>query len=168
VKGDRPLVLSERTLLDNHVPPPPAKLPDLRGLFLAIGLAVAIALLLLARVPTGFSILASLASFALGFGGVVLLSIWAFTEHWSGSWNPHVFEFDPVCLGLLPGFVASRRGDWRPSARHRALSIAVALLGIAGLVLSFFGPGATTRHWIYLALPALLAFVIAPRLRRPA
>ncbi len=166
-----PLVLDEQRLLPNHLPPPPSKLPELGAPFLGIGLGVAIALMLLARARGGFgrfgfSALGMLSSFALGFGGLVLASIWAFTEHWSGSRNPHLFQFDPLCLLLIPGWLMARRAGWRQAPAHRWLSIAVAILGVGGLALSYFGPGASTRYWIWLALPILIALALAPMLRR--
>ncbi|HZP12310.1 MAG TPA: DUF4105 domain-containing protein [Nevskiaceae bacterium] len=171
VNGGQPLVLDEQRLLPNHLPPPPSTLPKLAAPFLGIGLGVAIALMLLARAtgPSGrvsFSALGTFASFALGFGGLVSLSIWAFTEHWAGARNPHVLQFDPLCLLLMPGWIMARRADWQQAPAHRWLSIAVALIGVGGLALSFFGPGASTRHWIWLALPMLIALAVAPMLRR--
>jgi hypothetical protein len=168
--ANQPLVLDEQRVLPNHVPDPPEKLPDLRATFLAIGFGVAILLVLLARgrgtaARIGFSALASTTSFVLGLAGVVLLALWGLTEHWAGARNPNLFQVDPLCLLLVPGFLAARRGDWQQPRVHRRIAIAIALGGVGGLVLSFFVPGAPTRHWIMLGLPILIALAVAPRLR---
>jgi hypothetical protein len=168
-----PLVVGERRVLTNYVADPPSRLPDLRAPFFAIGAGLALLLLLSARGRGGFAriafaTLATTTSFALGLGGLVLLAIWLLTEHWAGYRNPNLLQFSPLCLLLLPGWIGARRADWQQSTRHRRLSIAIAIGGVIGLGLSFFGPGAASRHWIWLALPVLIALALAPRLRRSA
>lgn len=166
---DAPLVAGERRLLPNHAPDAPRAPPDLLPAFLALGVGLAAVLLALARARARrgarimFSALSCTLALLLGVGGLALAGIWGLTEHWAGARNPHLLQFDPLCLLMLPAWIKARRADWRPSAMQARLAVLIAGAGAAGLLLSLFGPGAATRHWIALVLPVLVALALACR-----
>ena len=158
------LVLEERVLADARLPAPPALPPDLRWPFLGLGLAFAGLLLTLSArrgsrwARNGFSASALLFSMACGLVSLIMLGLWAFTEHVSAWRNENLLVFSPLCLGLLPTWWRSMRATWTPSAFSRWLATAIALLALFALfskILSSF-PQANL-HWILLLLPAHLA-----------
>src|SRR5690606_11081553 len=95
---------------------------------------------------------------ACGLVSLIMLGLWAFTEHVSAWRNENLLVFSPLCLGLLPTWWRSTRATWTPSAFSRWLATAIALLALFALfskILSSF-PQANL-HWILLLLPAHLA-----------
>ena len=166
-----PLVAGERQLLNGELPDAPSAPPDLRRLFLMLGVSGAALLLiyeffrqrLLARL--GFSALASTLTLAFGIVGLAFAAIWGLSEHWAGWRNPTLLLFNPLCLLLLPGWLRSARASWQPSMWHRRLTILVALLALASLPLTAMGIGAAKLQWIALALPMHLALAFAVRRR---
>lgn len=138
----RPLVKEERHLVTT-TPYSVAEVPSSwrEGYLLAglIGLAVLVGLGLIGRrsewARTGFGALATLWSYLAGLGGVVLVSLWAFTAHAVSYRNENVLQLSLLSMALafiLPAAV------WRQGARHRValrLAALVVLLSIAGVVL---------------------------------
>ncbi len=142
------LVLEERQLLAARLPDAPAQLPRWWLPMLLTGLAwggVIVALSLL-RTKMPLSVVTSLTALLFGLAGLVSACIWGLTEHWSGARCANLLQFSPLCLLLV-----------RRSRIHRRLTLVLASVAVAGLLLSFFTVTAASRHWIGLSLPVLLA-----------
>jgi hypothetical protein len=166
-----PLVVSQRRVFESRLPDEPAALPDLRWPFFALGLALA-ALLTLLRGARGarssFTLLAALYALLCGVGGVILLAMWAFTQHWASQANQNLLLLDPLYLALLPAVLRSAQAAPAPSARLRRLIglIAVAVVLAPALKLIPGIPRQDNLHWILLLAPPGLALCL--RLARAA
>ena len=157
------LVVDERVLAKARLPGPPALPPDLRWSFLGVGVALAALLWMLslrrqyrwARI--GFAGTALLFSLFCGLSGLVMLGLWAFTEHVSAWGNENLLLFSPLCLMLLPAWWRSGHASWSISPISRWLAGVIAVLAAFALfskILTSF-PQANL-HWILLLLPAHL------------
>lgn len=161
----RPLVATEAKLADARVAAPPSAAPDWIWRALAIGVASGLLLILLssrrglavARIAAG--LIATVVTAVLGLGGVVLAALWALTDHVSAWRNENLLLFDPLCLLLLPCWLASLRARWRPSrfAARCAVAIATAA-GLAWFIKVFPAFPQDNRFWIALLLPLHVAF----------
>jgi hypothetical protein len=170
IEGDggapRPLVLSERVLYqavgrasDREVPP--TWIPG----FLLIGASIAAALVLLARSAPrspaarfAFAALGGVWSLLIGVGGLLLLGLWAFTNHTIADRNENVFQFVPLALPLvlLVPALAYRVGWSRRPAR--ILAAAVAVVSVLGLLLQLLpGLDQVNGEIIALMLPVNVA-----------
>jgi hypothetical protein len=169
-----PLVASEHTLASARLADPPAVAPDWVWRALGTGIAAALALLLLARLRNRawargpFAATASLVTFVLGLGGVVLIALWTLTDHVSAWRNENILLFNPLCLLLLPCWLGAFRAHWRPSPFAWRIGMAVAFCAaLAFFVKVFPAFPQDNRFWIALLLPLHLAFAIALTFGRP-
>jgi hypothetical protein len=122
--------------------PERAEAPFRTPWYLAVGVAIAAVLALLGmRARTsgaarfGFSAVASLWLLFAGTGGVVLLSLWAFTNHGIAHRNENLLQLSPLALPLvllLPTLAYGARWSARWAER---LAVAVAALSVLGFVL---------------------------------
>ncbi len=146
--NEAPLVLSERTLHTSTMPPERDDPPNWLLQFFLTGA-------LLAALLYAFSInaadhrwarvcgtaLATAWSLLAGLGGVFIVAVWLFTEHWAAYWNENLLFFNPVALPLamllpLAAFGKPWAGRW---ARRLALfAAATAVVGFAIQVLPWF------------------------------
>lgn len=142
---------------------------------LALGLELALALVLLTRwraadVARGaYLVLSLLPTFIGGLAGLVLLAAWTLTDHWAMAGNHNLLLFNPLALLLLPTLVRSLRADWRPPRWTRMLSMLIALGALIALALQPL-PGAQQQlPWILFWLPTHLALAWSLRKigRRP-
>ena len=158
----RPLVVAEQELLPRRQAAEPGEQPRRLLPWLLLGLAVAAAILALARrIPRGIAAFALVFWLVCGIVGLVLVLGWAFTEHRALWANRNALLFDPLCLLLLPGAWALLRGR-DPSSRFRLLLPAIA--GIAALALLPLWLQALPQrngNWIALLLPIHAAFAWA-------
>jgi hypothetical protein len=169
-----PLVARELKIADARVADPPAAAPDWTWRALAVGVAAALLLLVLASLRrlavarVAFASIATVTTFVLAFGGLVLAALWVLTDHVSAWRNENLLLFDPLCLLLLPCWIGAFRARWRPS--RFALRCAVAIAGLAGLAWFakiFPAFPQDNRFWIALLLPVHVAFAaIVWRARR--
>ncbi|WP_051278392.1 lipoprotein N-acyltransferase Lnb domain-containing protein [Solimonas flava] len=158
-----PLVSREGWLLQSDAWPEPAAPPAALLPLLAAGLAIGALLVLLdrarRRAPArwAFALLAFAISLTAAVGGLVLVAGWTLTEHWIMWANRNLLLLNPLCLLLLPAWIASARAGWRPRRWQRMLAVLIA----AGAALSaplLLLPGAQHNlPWIALWLPAQLA-----------
>ncbi|HET9484433.1 MAG TPA: DUF4105 domain-containing protein [Xanthomonadales bacterium] len=162
-----PLVMREARLAEATVRQPPDEPPRWRAFFLAAGLGLGAALLLLARRGYARALAASRALLWLvaGIGGIALALLWATTEHRSAWANENILLFNPLALALLPVAFVTR---WRTSAYARTIAwllAACAAFALAAKVLPGFRQD--NLDWILLWLPIhfALALGFAPRLR---
>ncbi|MEO7067454.1 MAG: DUF4105 domain-containing protein [Rhodanobacter sp.] len=156
--GTRPLVQGDRLVSPNRLDVPPPSAPDLRLPLMLVGLSLAILLLLTRRWwTTGYAVLASVYLVAAGLVGVLLLGLWALTDHHAAWANANLWLFNPAAFLLLPTVWRSRRG----LAASRFIDIVLLLQLVAGMValLLHLLPGVTQQNqpWLLLALPIWLA-----------
>lgn len=153
--GGRPLVRQTETVLEDRLPPPPAELPQWSLAALAIGIALAAALLLAgARFPKAFRIMAAAYGLLCGLIGTALLLIWLGTEHRFAHANLNLLLFSPLAwLALALHPMAARSPVWR-----RAFELCIMLLaGMAVLAAALNMVDADSQrnlNWILMALPA--------------
>lgn len=161
-----PLVASTTVLIAGRVEAMPAQPPNWLPLLLVIGLGTALLLLALNFVPgrathVAFATIASLTSLGFGLAGLGLVLIWAFTHHWAGWHNENLLIFDPLCLLLIPTWLASAKRQWQVGTFARALAIIVTVGALAAFAVRAI-PGAwqDNLHWIALAAPIHVALLL--------
>ena len=162
-----PLVRSEMALFTAGRAPEPAAPPNYLPWFVALGIAIGGALIVLVSQAEGggrlalfgATIIATLWSLVAGIAGTALVAAWAFTHHYFMSWNENLLQLSPLSLGLvvlIPLSVYRLRGV----ARARQLSAIVAALSLFGLIaqgVPFFRQ--LNGEMIALGLPINLAVV---------
>jgi hypothetical protein len=160
-----PLVRSESALFTAGRQPEPAAPPNYLPLYVAVGILVAAAMIILVRSAEGghrFSFFAATAiatlwSLVAGLAGIALVIAWLFTKHYFMSRNENLMHFDPLSLALAVLIPLSLYG-LRGVSRTRKLSGFVAALSLFGFVLQgipFFDQ--KNGEIIALALPINLA-----------
>lgn len=154
----RPLVASQSVLVPPRLPAAPSHPPRLLIPLLLIGLGLALLLWLLGTrrnraARAGFAVLATLYALFCSIGGLILLAMWGFTQHWASWHNENLLLLDPLLLLLIPAWigVARRRTIGRFA---RWLGLLIACLAAASLLLRLI-PGCyqANLHWIALFLP---------------
>ncbi|MEP7327500.1 MAG: DUF4105 domain-containing protein [Gemmatimonadota bacterium] len=173
-----PLVAAEHTLFESDTFQVRAEPPHWVLTYLGAGVVLGGLALLLGWMGstrgwagTAFAMLGTLWYLVLGLGGIVLLGLWGFTDHWVTYRNENVMQFNLFALPLvvlLP--LALRRGgkSARMARRVAALVAAVSLGGLLLKVLPVFYQ--VNLETIALILPVNLAFAAAIALatqRRP-
>ena len=167
--GERPLVVAEREAFQSTGPTEPLDAPNRFLVYLALGVGLALGLVLLAgpaaagrrwaRVlvalgTAGWSLLA-------GVAGVILLGAWLFTDHvfWYPNWN--LLQTSPLALPLAALILPLLA---RPSTPPWALRLArvCAGLSLVGLLLGSIPPLAQRNAEILaLTVPANLGVLAA-------
>jgi hypothetical protein len=165
--ASRPLVRSERTLVESTRPPEPDAPPTLWPWFLGAGLLMAALFTWLnvsgkrrtaAIVFTTFAVVA-------GILGLLLTLLWTVTDHVSAHANENLLLFNPLWL-ILAFPLASATWKGRPSLWAERLAMTVAALGAVGLVMHIIRLSAQDNlALIFLALPPALAISFATRRR---
>ncbi|MFS8136892.1 MAG: DUF4105 domain-containing protein [Thermomonas sp.] len=150
----RPMVASEQELLPQRqaAEPEGEARKVLPGLF--AGLALAIAIVVLARrAPRSLAAMASLFWLTCGVVGLVLLFSWAFTDHRALWANRNLLLFNPLCLLLLPSGFALLRGR-EPSHRFSpALKLILIMAALACVPLWLQELPQRNGPWLALLLP---------------
>ncbi len=154
------LVASDTLLSPNRLPPPPATAPNLIPPLALAGLVMALVLLLLGRSDHAFfqivfGALASVWLLLAGMAGLLMLALWALTDHVAGWANANLLLFNPLAF-LLLGAV------WRHRATRRAhltawLITLLAALALAGNLTQYLAQ--QNLPWILMALPVWLAIL---------
>ena len=160
-----PLVRSESALFTAGRPPEPSEPPNYLPFYVAFGILLAAAMIILVRSAEGghrvaffaATAIATLWSFVAGLAGTALVIAWLFTKHYFMSRNENLMHFDPLSLALavlIPLSVYGLRGV----SRARKLSGFVAALSLFGFVLQGL-PAFDQKNGeiIALALPINLA-----------
>jgi hypothetical protein len=170
----QPLVARETRLAEARIADPPEFAPDWIWRALAAGIAGASILLALAYLRTrtapriAFASLACAVALALGLGGLVLIGLWALTDHVSAWRNENILLFNPLCLLLLPGWLGAFRPRWRPTAFATRVGNAVAICAALAFFVKVLPAFAQdNRPWIALLLPLHLAFAFILNRRVP-
>jgi hypothetical protein len=136
-----PLVRSERALFTAGRSPEPSEPPNYLPWFLATGLLIAGALIVLVRSAEGgnrvslfgATAIATLWSLVAGLGGIALVIAWMFTKHYFMSRNENLMHFDPLSIALVILIPLSVYG-LRAVARARKLAGFIAALALLGFV----------------------------------
>jgi hypothetical protein len=139
--GDKPLVKSERTLFAAHRPPKPSQPPNWTVFFLAAGLVLGALLALLGRLGcnhpaarVGLGIAGSLLGLGFGTLGLILLSLWLFTDHKAAYDNANIFLLAPWSVVLAGYGVGVALG--RPAAMRKAFWVgaSAAVFAVIGVL----------------------------------
>jgi hypothetical protein len=162
--NDVPLVASEVQLAKSRIADPQEFPPRWTWQALAAGLASALLLLGLARMRSrpwarvAFASAASLIAVICGSAGLILLGLWTLTDHVSAWRNENLLLFNPLCLLLLPTWLARLRQRWQPSRFAQRIALAVAFCAVLAWFVKIL-PGFVqdNRAWIALLLPIDLA-----------
>jgi len=163
------LVADEKQLARARVAEPPDLPPRWTWQALAIGVGFAVMLVALTRLRArawarvAFASSASLLSLMLGAGGLVLLGLWLLTDHVSAWRNENLLLFSPLCLLLLPTWLATLRRHWQPSRFARLVALAIAALAAFAWFAKILPPFHQDNYfWIALLLPihAILALAV--------
>ncbi len=137
-----PLVRSESALFTAGRQPEPSEPPNYLPLYVAVGILIAAAMIILVRSAEGghriaflaVTAIATLWSLVVGLTGTALVIAWLFTKHYFMSRNENLMHFDPLSLALavlIPLSVYGMRGV----SRAKKLSGFVAALSLLGFVL---------------------------------
>ena len=163
-----PLVLRERRIAPNRLPPPPARPPDL-GLPLALaGLAFAAAVAATRRRLARISALIGTLYLAFaGIAGIVLAALWTLTMHWAAWRNANLLVFNPAAFAFIGPLWRARRG--RGPSTWTTRLIAAQLTGVALAVLLHLWPGVVQQNqpWLLFATPCWLALAWTLRTAAP-
>jgi len=106
----------------------------------------------------GFSLVSGAWLLFAGIGGVILLGLWAFTDHSIAYRNENVLQLSPLALPLvvlLPALAYGARWSWRWGPKLAAAVAALSVLGFALQVLPWFNQ--VNGPEIALAMPINLA-----------
>ena len=166
LEDGRPLVRATEQLLPHRLPPEPAEAPRPWWPWLLAGLAVAAALVLVARTrPRLFAALAGMFWLGSGLLGLLMLYLWFGTEHRFAWGNENLLLFDPLALALLPG-AWQRMGGRMPSPWFDRLLRVVVFMAVAAWLLKWVALSSQVNApWIALLLPVHVAWWLG--FRRP-
>jgi hypothetical protein len=162
-----PLVANETRINNGVLPDPPNYPPNWTWSFLALGSTLAMLIVITAQQRAYTIARIVFAMFAVGSGlifglaGLLLIGLWAGTEHQFAWRNENVLLLNPLCLLLLPTWISAFRARWRPHKYARTLALLIAFLaGFAffAKVLPWFAQD--NRAWIALILPMHVAFAV--------
>ena len=168
-----PLVAKETILYPGALPEPPEFPPDWVWQALAAGSAAGLGLLAMYRrrarrwARWTFAASAGLIAFACGIAGLVLIGLWTLTDHVAAWRNENILLLNPLCLLLVPAWLASARARWQPSRFVKAASFVVAFLAALEFFLKIYPSfPQDNRFWIALLLPIHAALAAAVNWRR--
>jgi hypothetical protein len=143
-----PLVVREQTVFTALRPPERTGPPHWLLGYLVAGLLFGGAIALLARAARrstaaryGFSLLTIPWLLFVGVGGVILLGLWAVTDHAIAYGNINVFQLSPLALplvALLPALAFGRRWARKGAVRLALVMAALSVLGLLLKVLPWF------------------------------
>ncbi len=167
--GERvPLVLSEEVVYERSAPLSDGDTSTRWPIYTLIGVVLGLAIVFtgrrraLGQAGGGvFPWLAGVWSALAGTLGVVLVGLWAFTDHATSYWNENILQFSPLLLVLavlIPGAVRGRE-TLRLAAWLAGLIAAISLAGFMAQV--FPALSQSNGEIIGLALPVNLAIAYA-------
>lgn len=155
--GEKSLVKAERVLYQDVRPPKPSRAPDWTVYFLLVGVLLGGACFAFGRWGTAaparvaLGCLASLTGLVLGLLGLVLASLWAFTNHKIAYNNANILQLAPWTLALS---VYGLKAIWAPERAARVagrLAFLAAVFSLAGLLCKAL-PGTNQSNWPFIAL----------------
>jgi hypothetical protein len=162
--GEKSLVKAERVVYQAVRPEKPTQPPNWTPHFLAIGLAVGGCLFGLGRLgrsrDTGrtgrgarvlLGCVAVLVGVGFGFFGLVLVCLWAFTNHKIAYQNANIFQLAPWSLALLVYGVGAALARPRATRRAKVLALSAAVFSLLGILCKAL-PGLSQSNWPFIAL----------------
>lgn len=162
-----PLVAKTRVLLRTQLAAP-ARLPHWALPLAATGLGVSALLIFLAGqlqrtlARIIFGMLAFVVTFFCAIGGLVLVVLWAWTDHWATWGNHNLLLLNPACILLLPCWFAASRKNWQPRRWHVTLAALIAGIAATCPLLHILPmEHQDNMKWILLILPIHLALLVA-------
>lgn len=149
-----PLVVASETLLPHRLAPEPQEQPFRWPLWLATGIALAIAASLLGRrAPRVLTVVALPFWLAAGALGTLMLFIWFGTAHRFGWANHNLWLLNPLAWTLLPGAWRVLRGR-APGRWFKQVLLAAVVLGVIGTFAHWLAVlPQQNSHWLALLLP---------------
>lgn len=170
-----PLVARETVVDTGRLPEPPEFPPNWIWQALVIGILAGLGLLTLARkrarawARATFAVSASLIALVCGIAGLVLIGLWTLTDHVATWHNENIALLNPLCLLLVPAWIASARASWQPSRFIKATSLLIAFIAALEFFLKIYPSFAQdNRFWIALLLPIQVALAAGVNLHRRA
>jgi hypothetical protein len=168
---ERPLVKAERVLWKANRPDKPARPPSWTLGFAFVGLAAGGVFVLLGRLGrdrraarVGLGVLGGIVGLVAGLLGLILVALWAFTNHKAAHANENILQFAPFAVALVASIGGVARG--RARAVRRAYRLAGAAAVAAGLgVLAKALPGVHQDNTAFIALMLPLWLGLAAGLR---
>jgi len=152
-----PLVANETLINKGHLPDPQEFPPRWGWPALTTGVALALLLLGLSRARErtlariAFATGTGAIGLLCGIGGVILLGLWALTDHVSAWRNENLLLLNPLCLLLLPAWFSALRRRWQPSRFARRIAITVAFCAVFAWFVKVL-PGFVQDNWLWLGL----------------
>ena len=156
-----PLVVREQTVFTASRPPERSGPPRWLLGYLLAGLALAGAIVLLARAArrsvaarAGLALLTVPWLLFAGLGGVILLGLWGVTDHAIAYRNVNLFQLSPLALPLavlVPALAFGKRWARRGAVRLALVVAALSVLGLLLKVLPWFHQ--VNGEMVALALP---------------
>jgi hypothetical protein len=162
--GEKNLVKSERVIYQSTRPAKPVRPPNWAVYFLAVGMAIGGAMLLLghlgrrrrwARISLGCA--TSGLGGVFGLLGLILACFWAFTNHKVAYANANIMQLAPWALVLFGYGIGVALG--RPGAMRKARALALSAMAFSALgILCKALPGLNQDNWpfILFCLPVWL------------
>lgn len=138
-----PLVAHERTLFESTAPEPPNAPPSWLPWYVMVGALLGGLAWLLGSAAlgerrwarVGLGLFATLWGLVGGLGGVVLVVLWAFTDHVMAYRNENLLQLNPLLLALAVLVPVGLAGVNRAAGWTRLLALVLAGLSLAGFVL---------------------------------
>jgi hypothetical protein len=168
--GAEPLVLSEQVLYAASREPEREEPPAWLVWYLLIGSAIGATFVGLgaaaagggAAARFGFAALASVWTLLVGTGGLILVGLWAFTDHTIAHANENLLHISPLALPLALLAAALPYGVRWAAEPARVLALAVAGISALGLIMQFLpGLDQVNGEVIALMLPAHAGLAVA-------
>jgi hypothetical protein len=168
-----PLVAKETIVYPGALPEPPEYPSNWFWQALAIGIVCALGLLALARqrarawARATFAAGAGLIALVCGIAGLVLVGLWTLTDHVAAWHNENILLLNPLCLLLVPAWIASARARWQPPRFVKATSFLIAFLAALEFFLKIYPSfPQDNRLWIALLLPIHAALAASVNWKR--
>jgi hypothetical protein len=114
-----------------------------------VGLRLLLAGGRVARVLLGC--VAALVGLGFGFFGLVLVCLWAFTNHKIAYQNANIFQLAPWSLALLVYGVGAALARPRATRRAKVLALSAAAFSLVGILCKAL-PGLSQSNWPFIAL----------------
>ena len=166
-----PLIKSERVIFAAQRLPPPARPPRRTPWFAAVGLALGGVMAGLGRLGrdrraarAALGGLSALLGLMLGMPGLILLLLWAATNHRAAHANANILLCAPWTIALLPvgvGVAVSSESAKRVAFWIAASALALAVAGLAAKALP--GPSQDNAAFLALLLPLWLGLTAGLR-----
>lgn len=168
--GAEPLVLSEQVLYAASREPEREEPPAWVLWYLLIGSAIGATFVVLGAAAAGggaaarfvFAALASVWSLLVGTGGLILVGLWAFTDHTIAHANENLLHISPIALPLALLAAALPYGVRWAAESARVLALTIAGISALGVVMQFLpGLDQVNGEVIALMLPAHAGLAVA-------